>query len=64
VSDTGATKEMPLHIASSSDGELTSEDSHSDPIEIGVENGVGRSMAEADTIIIIIYSYASQKIWP
>ena len=38
-SDIGATKEMPLHIGSSSVEEFTSD---SDPIEIGVEDVVGR----------------------
>ena len=48
MSDTGATKEIPVHITSSSDG---SEDS--DPIEIGVED-VGRSMAQADIISVAL----------
>ena len=51
MSDTGTTKEIPVHITSSSDG---SEDS--DPIEIGVEDIVGRSMAQADI--------RKLKVWP
>lgn len=49
MSDTGATKEIPVHIISSSDG---SEDSK--PIEIGVEDVVGRSMAQADIISVAL----------
>lgn len=57
--DTGATKEMPLHIASSSDGDLTSE--ASDPIEIGVEDVVGRSIliikgSIAPAMHVLLYS--------
>lgn len=61
-SDTGATKEMPLHIVSSSDGELTSEDS--DPIEIGVEDVVGRSIVIIkDSIAPAMHILYSSYFW-